>query len=216
MGQLLNAVAPSSVSQFKNTGLEYLCLSLEAALEYRTLDELDEDLMFELGEVVRGNQLAGMPFARSGRAERILFEKYPELQGLISQQRQDRICANAGFARQAGEGRLSTSLGRLSYDELSSSPVTSSGQKMQHMGSRQVTLESSHPTLTQKSSAADLMFEMDHDEDPVAEAVLGSRLSTDQVEDSQDSQRGLIERSESRAGPHQISSSVPSQQTLQR
>ena len=31
--QLLNAIAPSSVAEFKDAGLEYVCLSLEAVLQ---------------------------------------------------------------------------------------------------------------------------------------------------------------------------------------
>ena len=65
---LLNAIAPSSVREFKDAALEYLCLNLEAMLQGQYLGGLDEDLLCELDEVVRENQLAYMPFAKSGRA----------------------------------------------------------------------------------------------------------------------------------------------------
>ena len=45
---LLNAISPSSVHAFKDAGLEYLCLSLEAMLQGHHLNELGEDLLLEL------------------------------------------------------------------------------------------------------------------------------------------------------------------------
>ncbi len=60
---LINAVAPCSVTTFKDAGLEYLCLQMEAMLENHLLDDLDEDLLSQLDEAVRSNQLACLPFA---------------------------------------------------------------------------------------------------------------------------------------------------------
>jgi alpha-tubulin suppressor-like RCC1 family protein len=88
---LLNAIAPSSVAEFKDASLEYLCLSLEAMLQGGLLDELDEDLLIELDAVVRDNQLALMPFAKSGRAEALLHERHPELAALIDRDRQIKL-----------------------------------------------------------------------------------------------------------------------------
>ncbi|KAI5204443.1 hypothetical protein E4T39_03618 [Aureobasidium subglaciale] len=88
---LLNAIAPSSVTEFKDASLEYLCLSLEAMLQGGLLDELDEDLILELDAIVRDNQLALMPFAKSGRAEALLHERHPELAALIDRDRQVKL-----------------------------------------------------------------------------------------------------------------------------
>ncbi|GAB7349268.1 hypothetical protein MBLNU459_g8416t1 [Dothideomycetes sp. NU459] len=88
---LLNAIAPSSVTEFKDASLEYMCLSLEAMLQGGLLDELDEDLLLELDGVVRDNQLACMPFAKSGRAESLLHERHPELAVLVDRNRQAKI-----------------------------------------------------------------------------------------------------------------------------
>ncbi|KAG9920394.1 hypothetical protein KCV05_g10094, partial [Aureobasidium melanogenum] len=88
---LLNAIAPSSVTEFKDASLEYLCLSLEAMLQGGLLDELDEDLLLELDDIVRANQLALMPFAKSGRAEALLHERHPELAALIDRDRQIKL-----------------------------------------------------------------------------------------------------------------------------
>ncbi|KAL8810050.1 MAG: hypothetical protein Q9200_002883 [Gallowayella weberi] len=80
---LLNAVAPCSVTEFKRAGLEYICLNLEGMLENHLLNELDEDLLLELDVVVRQNQLARLPIARSGRAEVELLDSYPQLAEII-------------------------------------------------------------------------------------------------------------------------------------
>ncbi|KAI7116192.1 hypothetical protein KC352_g34112, partial [Hortaea werneckii] len=50
--ELLNAISPSSVHEFKDAALEYLCLNLEAMLQGHHLNALDEDLLVELDEVV--------------------------------------------------------------------------------------------------------------------------------------------------------------------
>jgi hypothetical protein len=88
---LLNAIAPSSVTEFKDASLEYLCLSLEAMLQGGLLDELEEDLLLDLDDIVRANQLALMPFAKSGRAEALLHERHPELAALIDRDRRIKL-----------------------------------------------------------------------------------------------------------------------------
>lgn len=88
---LLNEISPCSVSSFKDAGLEYLCLQLESMLENHLIDDLDEDLSLELDEAVRDNQLAHFPFVRSGRAELLLHERYPDLAADVAEERQVRI-----------------------------------------------------------------------------------------------------------------------------
>lgn len=39
--QLLNAVAPCSVTEFKNAALEYVCLNLEGMLENKSVTTID-------------------------------------------------------------------------------------------------------------------------------------------------------------------------------
>ena len=65
------------------------CSSYNASL----LDELDEDLLVELDEVVRANQLNCLPFVKSCHAERALLEKHPWLTEAISRSRQAKIDA---------------------------------------------------------------------------------------------------------------------------
>ncbi|KAF4554428.1 Regulator of chromosome condensation (RCC1) repeat-containing protein 3 [Elsinoe fawcettii] len=91
VASLLNAVAPSSVSEFKDATLEYMCLSLESMLHGGLLDELDEDLLYELDETVRANQLACLPWAKSGRAEALLLDNHPELVEIMERNRRAKI-----------------------------------------------------------------------------------------------------------------------------
>lgn len=91
--QLLNAVAPSSIQDFKNVTLEYLCLSLESVLANHWLDDLDEDLLHELDQVVQDNQCAAMPLVRSGRIETLLHQRHPQLAEVITRARQAKLDA---------------------------------------------------------------------------------------------------------------------------
>ncbi|KAL9113867.1 MAG: hypothetical protein Q9227_002001 [Pyrenula ochraceoflavens] len=86
---LLNAVAPCSVNEFKQVGLEYICLNLEAMLENRLLEDLGEDILLELDTAVRGNQANTTRFARS--LENELFERHPQLVEDLERAKQRRI-----------------------------------------------------------------------------------------------------------------------------
>ena len=55
------------------------------------LDEIEEPLLQELDTVVRATQLSCMPFVRSGRAERLLHTKYPQLAEMIEVEKQELI-----------------------------------------------------------------------------------------------------------------------------
>ncbi|KAF2494532.1 hypothetical protein BU16DRAFT_562189 [Lophium mytilinum] len=122
--QLLNAIAASSVTEFKDAGLEYICLGLEAVMQNGSLDELDEDLLLELSQVARDNQLAYLPFAKSGRAEALLLEKYPDLAERIDRARRakvDSIILSNKYNQ--GDGQMSSSFRAQSLEELSTSPL---------------------------------------------------------------------------------------------
>lgn len=125
------------------------------------LNELDDDLMLELDEVVRQNQLACLPFAKSGRAEADLHERYPELAGIIERGRRAKVDSMALRSRlQEDEMRFSGSAkARVGFsDDLSQSPFV---QKSRRRFSKDQVLHAQSPLLKAKSSAADLMFEMD-------------------------------------------------------
>jgi hypothetical protein len=162
--QLINAVAPCSVTEFKNAGLEYLCLQLEAMLENYLLNELDEDLMLELDEVVRGNQLACLPFAKSGRSELLQHERHPSLAGDIDEERQRKI-RDMAFrnAIKEEESRLSSSFRTRvgSVDDIIMSSPSQEKLRRKVKTSRNAPFS---PAIRPKDSAPDLMFDMD-DED---------------------------------------------------
>ncbi|KAF2116273.1 hypothetical protein BDV96DRAFT_491648 [Lophiotrema nucula] len=165
---LLTAIAPSSVAEFKDAALEYVCLSLEAVMQNGSLDELEEDTLAELNAVVRDNQLTTLPFARSGRAEALLFEKYPELAERIERGKRakiDAIVLSNKFAD--GEGFVSTSFRAQSLEELSTSPLR---HRTRRRASRDPKLDEAEspsvtPALKGKVSVPDLMFEMSGGED---------------------------------------------------
>lgn len=168
---LLNEISSCSVTAFKDAGLEYICLQLEYLLENHLLDRLDEDLLQELDEVTRANQLCRLPFARSSRAELLLHDRYPELGAEIEEERQMRVKEMAyKFSQREDDKKLSSSYKTRfgSLDDLSSSPLHERSQQK----SRTVTGERFSPVLLAQKSHGELMFDMDDDEN--------SRLNTPQ------------------------------------
>jgi inhibitor of Bruton tyrosine kinase len=136
-----------------------------------SLDELDEDLLSELNSVVRDNQLAYLPFARSGRAEALLFDKYPELAERIERGKRAKIDAIVLSNKYAeGDGTVSTSFRAQSLEEISSSPLR---QRTRRRPSKGIKENDESPTMTPalkpRTSAQDLMFEMSDGEDDLDE-----------------------------------------------
>ncbi|KAJ4152687.1 hypothetical protein NW754_004485 [Fusarium falciforme] len=164
ISNLLNEISPCSVTEFKDTGLEYICLQLESMLENHLLDDLDEDLLFELDEVVRDNQLARLPFARSGRATLLLHEKYPELAADIDEERHIRIKEMAFKAMQKeDEKKLSSSFKARIGSLDDGSPLQTPDTRRK---SRTARNEPFSPNLRPKQSQAELIFDMDDEDDP--------------------------------------------------
>jgi alpha-tubulin suppressor-like RCC1 family protein len=153
---LLNAISPSSVHEFKHASLEYLCLSLESMLQGRHLNELDEDMIEELDEVVRQNQLACMPFAKSGRAEEDLHERHPELIASIDRNRQVKI--DSIRLRSKFQDLNSFTPGSL-HDDGMQSP----SQKPRRGSAIAGKADAEQPPLKAKASSKDMMFSMDEE-----------------------------------------------------
>lgn len=139
---------------------------------FSSLDELDEDLLSELDHVVRENQLAFLPIARSGRAEALLFDKYPELAERIERGKRakvDAIILSNKFYE--ADGFISSSFRAQSLEELSMSPLRQRNRRRaSREGKPEAESRASTPALKAKNSVADLMFEMsdgddDHEED---------------------------------------------------
>ncbi|KAF2791390.1 hypothetical protein K505DRAFT_363853 [Melanomma pulvis-pyrius CBS 109.77] len=168
---LLNAIAPSSVAEFKDAALEYVCISLEAVMQNGSLDELDDDLLQELNQVVHDNQLAYLPFARSGRAEALLFDKYPELAERIERGKRAKIDAIVLSNKFSEDGIASTSFRAKSLEELSTSPLRNrTRRKVSRETRTDAGSPSTLPVLKNKNSVPDLIFEMSEGEDEDGES----------------------------------------------
>ncbi|OTB00895.1 hypothetical protein M426DRAFT_323901 [Hypoxylon sp. CI-4A] len=187
---LLNVISPCSVAEFKDKGLEYICLQMESMLENHLLDNLDEDLLEELDEVVRDNQLARCPFARSGRADLLLHERNPDLAQDIDEERQRRVKAMAFRSSQKDDEKklsssLKTRIGSLD-DSTGISPLLDRTRRK----SRVPHNEPFTPELRPRDSNADLIFAMDEEGSPGATSpaspcprslVSGERNDLDQL-----------------------------------
>ncbi|KAH7383188.1 hypothetical protein BKA66DRAFT_512058 [Pyrenochaeta sp. MPI-SDFR-AT-0127] len=159
---LLTAVSPSSVAEFKDAALEYVCLSLEAVMQNGSLDELDEDLLLELNQVAHDNQLAYLPFARSGRSEALLFDRYPELAEKIERGKRAKIDAIVLSNKHAGTDGIPSSFRAQSLEEVSASPLR---QRPRRRASKEAKSPDLTPALKGKGSIQDLMFEMSDEDD---------------------------------------------------
>lgn len=153
---LLNAISPSSVHEFKHASLEYLCLNLEAMMQGQHLNELDEDLLEELDEVVQQNQLACMPFAKSGRAEEDLHERHPELIAVLDRNRQAKI--DSVRLRSKYHDVDFSAPGSLG-DDIAQSPF----QKPRRGSAMAGKADFDRPSLKAKASSKDMMFTMDEE-----------------------------------------------------
>jgi inhibitor of Bruton tyrosine kinase len=164
---LVNTVSECTVDDFKKAALEYICLNLESMMELRLLDDLDEDLLLELDEIVRANQLAFLPFARSDRAEAELLESHPQLLGDIEQGRQRRVDSMRLRSRlvEDEERHLASTKARYgSLDRHGSSPHNRSPLPTSVDASPLCTPTQS-PAILANEATDDLPFEMDGDGD---------------------------------------------------
>lgn len=173
ISSLLNEISPCAVTEFKDAGLEYICLQVETMLENHLLDDLEEDLLLDLDEVVRENQLAQFPFVRSGRAELLLHEQNPELAGDIDEERQRRVKEIAFKATQREEERKMSASVKPRYGSLDESNFPTPDRVRSI--SKAARNEPLSPDLKPKQSQSDLMFDMDDDETP-AVSKFGSKL----------------------------------------
>merc|ERR1711977_503888 len=164
MGNLLNAIGPCAVTAFKDNALEYLCLQLESMLENHLLNDLDSDLLLELDEVVRANQLNCLPFAKSGRAELLLHERHPSLAEEIDEEKQRRLKEMAfRMNLKDDDHKLSSSYkGRVgSLDDFAPGSPSQEKQRRKSKTPRNAPFS---PSIRPKDSAMDLMFDMDDEE----------------------------------------------------
>jgi hypothetical protein len=134
-------------------------------LENHLLNDLDEDLLLKLDKVVRANQLNCLPFAKSGRTELLLHERYPNLAQDILEERQRRLRDMTFRATlKDDDSRLSSSFrARVgSLDDLMSASPSQEKLRRKSKAARNAPFS---PNIRPKDSTVDLMFEMD-DEEP--------------------------------------------------
>lgn len=149
------------MTAFKDAGLEYVTLQAENFLENHLLESLDEEVIEELDDVVRDNQLACSPFARSGRAELLLHEQYPQLAQDIDEERQRRVRDMAFKTSQKEEEKKLSSSVKGRFGSLEDFSLISPAQGNKTGSGRN---EPFSPDLRPKGTQTDLMFSMDEDE----------------------------------------------------
>lgn len=138
-------------------------MQLESMLENHLLNDLDGDLLLELDEVVRANQLNCLPFAKSGRAELLLHKRHPTLAEDIHEERQRRLKdMTFRMNHKDDDSRLSSSYrARVgSLEDFSGSP---SQEKLRRKSKTPRNAPFS-PSIRPKDSTVDLMFDMDDDD----------------------------------------------------
>ncbi|KAL2069881.1 hypothetical protein VTL71DRAFT_14560 [Oculimacula yallundae] len=161
---LLNAISPCAVTAFKDTALEYLCLQLESMLENHLLNDLDSELLLDLDEVIRANQLNCLPFAKSGRAELLLHERYPGLAEDIHEERQRRVREMTFRMTQKDDDHKLSSSYRARVGSLDDHGPGSPSQEKLRRKSKASRNAPFSPSIRPKDSTVDLMFDMDDDE----------------------------------------------------
>lgn len=133
--------------------------------------------MRELDEVVRQNQLACLPIAKSGRAEAELIEHYPELVDKMERSRRIKIDSlslqTRLHEREAKTVGGSKAKAAFLEDFYQSPPV----QRPRPRSSRDRDGHSRSPSLNAKPSTVDLMFEMEEDNESDTERSKKSSLS---------------------------------------
>ena len=132
-------------------------------ISIRLLDELDDDLMHELDDVVRQNQLACLPFAKSGKAEAELLEAHPESVNLRDRDRRAKIDSIALQSRLHEIERKAAS-NRTRLDGLSESKASPLSPAPSLRSSNKSFETEGSLILTSRKSADDLMFDLDDDQ----------------------------------------------------
>ncbi|KXJ89863.1 hypothetical protein Micbo1qcDRAFT_196622 [Microdochium bolleyi] len=174
---LLNLISPCTVTEFKDKGLEYICLQMESMLENHLLDDLDADLLRELDEVVKDNQLSRCPFVRSGRTELLLHDRYPDLAQDIEEERQVRVKELAyKSTRREDDKKLSSSF-RARFGSLDDLSGLSPTPETRPKAARPPRNEPFSPNLRAKDSQADMIFDMEDEEESTSPVSPSARAA---------------------------------------
>ncbi|KAK0668475.1 hypothetical protein QBC41DRAFT_204292, partial [Cercophora samala] len=161
IAHFLNAIGPCSVTEFKDAGLEYICLQLETMLENHLLDELDEDLLLELDAVVRDNQLAHYPYLASYRGQLSSQLDDSSLAEDILEERQVRVREMGYKVQREEERRMMAVAGRTKFGSLDEGGLFTPTPDRVRKGRN----EPFSPDLHAKASQGDMMFDMEEEDD---------------------------------------------------
>lgn len=118
--------------------------------------------------MVQENQLARCPFARSGRADRLLHERHPRLAEDIDQERQTRLKEMAYKISQRDEEKKLSSSFKTRFGSLDESVVGSPTPERVNRKSKTAQNEPITPVLRPQDSQGDLIFDMDEEEPTLA------------------------------------------------
>ena len=134
--------------------------------------------MHELDDVVRQNQLACLPFAKSGRVEAELFEAHPELFDLIERGRRAKIDSFHLQSRLRDEDVYYANAAKIRSKSIPQNDDHASPSATRARRKSAQTRDDESIALGQKTSTIDLMFEMeeDHDKEPGEESSPGESL----------------------------------------
>ncbi|EFR04969.1 BTB/POZ domain-containing protein 1 [Nannizzia gypsea CBS 118893] len=202
--QLLNAVMPCSVKEFKRAALEFICFNLEIMLEHRLLDELDPDLRWELDQMCQDKQLTSQPISRGRNPASFLAERYPEVVPLIEQDKNCRVDAMKLRSHLHEDEVRDTMLrpGSLERDKTSMSPLSRKGKQVGIITppSDKPPVVAS-PTLVPKRSVGDLIFQMDDEPSLHTDGRRGDSLRPTPAGSSRGSPRNQPQPSTPGSGP---------------
>ncbi|RPB00607.1 hypothetical protein L873DRAFT_1680174 [Choiromyces venosus 120613-1] len=172
---MLMALAGCSENGFKDVCMQYICLNMETMLENHLLDELDDDLMFDLDEVVKSVQQQLFPHSRTGVQMELLREIYPDMLEMAVKEKEALIASY--LPEENDTVPLSTSLKNSrvgSYTEVIpfGSPHT---HKAKGKASKESIRIGASPTI-EPHAGGEMIFDMDGEGSGIgpASGVLGT------------------------------------------
>ena len=116
-----------------------------------------------MDEVVQQNQLAFLPFARSGRAEADLLEQYDDLAGAIAQAQERKIDSMRLRSRLHEDEERSASLNKFRVGSWSRSSFSPLMNNTSQTSLKQGLSPAASPALVAQDAGGELLFEMDEE-----------------------------------------------------
>ena len=135
---------------------------LEIYLTFNSLlSEMDPEILLELDETVRENQMAYLPVARSSDTNTELLERYPELTANQERARQVKLDMVSLHSRLQERESKASAITKTRTDLLEDFETPASLAKSRRKSSGGHDTHSKSPLLRAKKSSTDLIFQMD-------------------------------------------------------